>query len=266
MTAVRFAGERRCAPDAARAACFALALAAVAGQALAVGSDELLEPENAFRISAEALGERSVAVKFEIAEGYYMYRDRFKFETEAGRMLADVELPPGERKRDPFLGETATYRGQVAMRVPLSEEDVVRGRVKLKVTSQGCLDQRVCYAPLEQVVNVRLAGLDVASAAAPTAADGRRREDTPATSPASPAFWVQVALLFAAGLAAAVALSVAVKAWAQIFRARKLVFWRLAAYAAAGALVVTTLAVALWRAILLVNEWIVRVVPWGGPK
>jgi len=265
MTAVRFAGERRCAPDAARAACFALALAAVAGQAHAVGSDELLEPENAFRISAEALGERSVEVRFEIAEGYYMYRDRFKFETAAGRRLADVELPPGERKRDPFSGETATYRGQVAMRVPLSEADAVHGRAKLKVTSQGCLDQRVCYAPLEQVVEVRLAGPGATGATAPAVTDGRRRAKESVPAPAS-TLWAQVALLFAAGVAAAVALSVAVKAWARIFRARKLVFWRLAAYAAAGALVVTTLAVALWRAILLANEWIVRVVPWGGPK
>jgi len=265
MTAVRFAGERRCAPDAARAACFALALAAVAGQSLAVGSDELLEPENAFRISAEALGERSVEVRFEIAEGYYLYRDRFKFETAAGRLLADVELPPGERKRDPFLGETATYRGQVAMRVPLSEADAVHGRAKLKVTSQGCLDERVCYAPFEQVVEVRLAGPGATGAAAPAVTDGRRQAKESVPAPAS-TLWVQVALLFAAGVAAAATVPGTVRAWPRLFGGPRAALWRVAAYAVPGALVAAGLVLALWSATPLLSEWIARIATEGGPK
>ena len=54
---------------------------------------ELLEPERAFRISTWPLDERNVEVRFEIADGYYMYRDRFRFETMRGRVLADVALP-----------------------------------------------------------------------------------------------------------------------------------------------------------------------------
>jgi thiol:disulfide interchange protein len=42
------------------------------------------------------------------------------------------------------------------MRVPVSAEDAVKGDIKLKVTSQGCSDQGVCYVPLEQTVRVRL--------------------------------------------------------------------------------------------------------------
>ncbi|MGH8680950.1 MAG: protein-disulfide reductase DsbD N-terminal domain-containing protein [Burkholderiales bacterium] len=206
---VLFARLQRRAPDAVRAASLALALAAVAASAHAVTPDELLEPEKAFRISTQPLDERSLQVRFEIAEGYYMYRDRFKFESESGRVLADVELPPGERKRDPFFGETVTYRRQVAMRVPLSEEDVVRGRVKLKVTSQGCLDQRVCYAPLEQMVEVRLASASPAASTTLGDTRGTQQADGSTTiAPASPPFWALIALLFAtAGLVAAVALA-----------------------------------------------------------
>lgn len=134
-------------------------LAGGAALAQPVSSDELLEPEKAFRISARALDGRAAEVSFEIAEGYYMYRDRFRFATESGKVLADVELPRGERKHDEFFGETQIYRRQVSVRVPLTADEVAAGRVRLKVTSQGCADKRVCYAPLDQFVTVRLAAL-----------------------------------------------------------------------------------------------------------
>jgi len=119
---------------------------------------ELLEPERAFRISTWPLDERNVEVRFEIADGYYMYRDRFRFETMRGRVLADVALPKGKVKDDPFFGRTEIYRREAQIRVPVTAEDLDRGTVKLKVTSQGCADIGVCYAPLEQIVEFRIAG------------------------------------------------------------------------------------------------------------
>jgi thioredoxin:protein disulfide reductase len=119
---------------------------------------ELLEPEKAFRISTRALDERNVEVHFQIADGYYMYRDRFRFETARGQLLADVEFPKGKIKEDPFFGKTETYRREVRIRVPVSAQDAARGTVRLKVTSQGCADVGVCYVPLEQFVEVQLSG------------------------------------------------------------------------------------------------------------
>ena len=143
-----------------------LALTAAFSPAAAVKEPELLEPEKAFRISARALDQRSVEVTFQIADGYYMYRDRFKFETASGRLLADVELPKGKVKEDPFFGKTETYRREVRIRVPVTAEDSDRGSVKLKVTSQGCADIGVCYVPLEQFLEARLPGRSSATPAA----------------------------------------------------------------------------------------------------
>ena len=119
---------------------------------------ELLEPDKAFRISTRAIDERHVEVRFQIADGYYMYRDRFRFETEQGQLLADAEFPKGQMKNDEFFGMTETYRREVRIRVPISAADANRGSVRLKVTSQGCADVGVCYVPLVQVVDVSLAG------------------------------------------------------------------------------------------------------------
>jgi thiol:disulfide interchange protein DsbD len=118
--------------------------------------NELLDPEKAFRISARALDARHVEVEFEIADGYYMYRDRFRFATESGKPLADVEIPRGTSKEDPFFGKTETFRRLVKIRVPLSAQDAAKGSVNLKITSQGCADIGVCYLPLEQTVRVTL--------------------------------------------------------------------------------------------------------------
>ena len=135
-----------------------LACAAVAAQAVALGPDDLLDPEKAFRISARALDERIAEVEFKIAEGYYMYRNRFSFATESGKPLADVEIPRGKEKVDEFFGKTETFRDLVRIRVPLEPGDAKAGGVNLKVTSQGCADVGVCYAPLEQTVRVTFPG------------------------------------------------------------------------------------------------------------
>lgn len=71
-----------------------LLIAALAGLAIgngsaAVSADDLLEPEKAFRISTRALDERTAEIRFAIADGYYMYRDRFKFETASGKAAGD---------------------------------------------------------------------------------------------------------------------------------------------------------------------------------
>ena len=125
-------------------------------QALFGPSTELLDPQKAFRISARALDATNIEVEFKIADGYYMYRDRFSFARESGERLAEVELPRGTVKEDQFFGKTETFRHLVRIRVPVSAEDAARGSVNLKVTSQGCADAGVCYTPLEQTVRVPL--------------------------------------------------------------------------------------------------------------
>lgn len=167
-----------------------LGLAAVPANAqLLFGDPELLEPEKAFRIAARALDERNVEVEFKIADGYYLYRDRFSFATESGKPLVEVEIPRGTVKEDQFFGKTETFRHLVRMRVPVSPEDAAKGSVNLKVTSQGCSDKGVCYTPLEQLVRVSL----------PAAGSGPEKRSSPFTNLPIP--WLLLVMSLAAGLA-----------------------------------------------------------------
>nr|WP_047198249.1 protein-disulfide reductase DsbD [Caldimonas brevitalea] len=124
--------------------------------AVAAEEDDFLEPEQAFRFSARALDDRSVEVSFEVAPGYYMYREQFKFAGAPAVTLGTPEIPPGKVKYDDtFKKDVETHRGRVAIRIPVT---LAQGPFLLSVTSQGCADKGLCYPPMEQHAEVRLAG------------------------------------------------------------------------------------------------------------
>jgi thiol:disulfide interchange protein DsbD len=130
-----------------------LAVALCSGPAAA--EPKLLEPERAFAFSVRAVDEKSVEALFVIASGYYLYRDRMKFTVEPPALAGAPVLPPGAVKDDPFFGTVETYRGRLAVRLPLGgvEPGV---RVTVRAESQGCADAGVCYPPQVQHVTVAL--------------------------------------------------------------------------------------------------------------
>jgi len=137
-----------------------LALAVPGWAQLFKKNDELLEPEKAFRFSALP-AQGGIDVTFAIADGYYMYRDKFRFSAEGNPAvkLGTPQLPSGARHKDEFFGEVETYRRQVRIHIPAQGE----GRFELKVVSQGCADVGVCYVPMESQASLQLTSAGGAS-------------------------------------------------------------------------------------------------------
>ena len=130
---------------------------------LAAGSDNLLEPDKAFRFSARAIDASTIEVSYRIADGYYMYRERFRFAADPDQVkLGAAQFPPGEAHEDQFFGRVETYRRNLRIVLPL-EGTGGPDRFKLKVTSQGCADSGVCYVPHDQFAEIRLASAGSAS-------------------------------------------------------------------------------------------------------
>ncbi|HEX4928612.1 MAG TPA: protein-disulfide reductase DsbD [Burkholderiales bacterium] len=123
-----------------------------------VSAQDLLEPEKAFQFSAQMQPGPAVDVRFVIAPGYYLYRDRLRFALEGDSQveLGQPEFPPALPHKDEFFGETPIYRGQVDVRLPVRGE----GAFDLKVTSQGCADSGVCYVPMDSRASLRVAALE----------------------------------------------------------------------------------------------------------
>ena len=142
-----------------------LLLFALAGPARA---EEPLAPEEAYRFSARVIDAKTIEARWQIADQYYMYSDKFKFTLEGGT-LGTPQLPPGKMKEDDAFGKVEVYRKEVKILLPVE----ATGAVTVKAVSQGCWDGGICYPPIKQEARLTMAGASspsVAVAAAPTSA------------------------------------------------------------------------------------------------
>ncbi len=114
-----------------------------------------LEPEQAFRLAAAREENGDIQLSFMIANGHYLYRDRFKL-TQGGKEIARTVLkwPTGKVLQDPTFGKVTVYRDSVRLLVPanLLAGSVKGGEVELAVISQGCADAGICYPPQRQTI------------------------------------------------------------------------------------------------------------------
>lgn len=139
-------------------------------------AEEFLDPEVAFKFSARAVDANTLEARWQIADGYYMYRDKFQFEVEGAKLVAP-KLPAGKIKEDEFFGKVETYRNDVRIALPI-ERAAGATSVTLKTVSQGCADAGLCYTPQDTSVSIKLPTLVAAVAATPAQA-------APASSAAS---------------------------------------------------------------------------------
>lgn len=126
----------------------------LAGYALAE-SQEVLPPEEAFPYTIEASSDQ-LLLKFEVQDGYYLYRERFDFASQTAAVtLGAAVLPSGEIHEDEFFGVVETYRGQFEVSIPYwrsTETD----ELDFQLTAQGCADIGLCYPPQRWTSNVSL--------------------------------------------------------------------------------------------------------------
>jgi len=124
---------------------------------------DLLPVEEAFALEASASGSDRIVARWNIADGYYLYRSKFRFSTDTdGVRLGEASYPAGKIKQDEFFGEIETYRDQVAIEIPVTREPGAPASFELKATSQGCADIGVCYPPHTQRVALNLPAADTA--------------------------------------------------------------------------------------------------------
>ena len=118
---------------------------------------EFLPPEQAFVLSLARADEGRFVARWNIADGYYLYRDKTALMAN-GEAVA-LDKPQGEMINDPYFGDTEIWRHQVAVHF---ESGARMG----ELTWQGCADAGLCYPPITRQVRFD----DVAAAAAAPAA------------------------------------------------------------------------------------------------
>jgi len=139
--------------------------------AVAQDADGLLAVEDAFRVTATASSRESIAIRFEVAEGYYLYRERINASVEGeGWTAGTLEMEPGEPKTDEFFGDVEVYHDAAAGTLPLIGTAAAADTLTLTVGFQGCheKDPAICYPPHRQKIVV---ALPAAAAAVPASMD-----------------------------------------------------------------------------------------------
>lgn len=123
------------------------------------GTEEILEVDRAFVMSAAASGAspHEISVNWDIAEGYYLYRDRFRFTVDSGEAaLGAISLPAGEFITEPEIGMVEVYRHPVTIKLGMQRRTFAATTLTLNVVYQGCKENTVCYPPVGKAITVAL--------------------------------------------------------------------------------------------------------------
>ncbi len=117
---------------------------------------DFLDPEQAFRLTARVADAHALVLRFEVAPGYYLYRERFEVRAaEPGVVLAPPVYPAGVVKFDEtFQKEVEIYHDSLEVALTVPPLPAAPGRFTLTVTHQGCADKGLCYPPQVHRVQV----------------------------------------------------------------------------------------------------------------
>jgi thiol:disulfide interchange protein DsbD len=122
----------------------------------ALNPSDLLRAKQAFQISAEPINADHVKIIWQIAEGYYLYRNKISITSQSNTIkITHIDLPTGIIKHDNSFGDVLIYRDKVESLISLdrSKDQQI---FKFLVNYQGCADTGICYPPQSTLLKIDL--------------------------------------------------------------------------------------------------------------
>ncbi len=114
--------------------------------------DKLLSVDDAFVPTLETLDDQ-VIVKFDIAEGYYLYKMRLKL-TSKDASFGELIIPEGYEKDDPYFGLTEVYYKFLEFAAPITAAS--SQSILVSLDFQGCAEDRLCYPPTTREFDLKV--------------------------------------------------------------------------------------------------------------
>ena len=125
-------------------------------------AQDVLHPAAAFPFTVKAEADR-VLLQFDIVDGYYLYRNKFRFDSASqGVALGAAAFPRGEIHSDEFFGEQEIYRGEFVVEIPYTRSAAVE-TLAVEIGLQGCADIGLCYPPQRWTREAALPAADPAA-------------------------------------------------------------------------------------------------------
>jgi thioredoxin:protein disulfide reductase len=180
-------------------------LLTVNASAVLAANDSFLSADQAFQLSSESKDSETIRLNWKIADGYHLYRDRFRFtlaESPAPSVeLLPIELPHGVELQEE-LGPREAYYHQISVDLRFKHATNDTGPFNLKLRYQGCADQGLCYPPIEKNLTLSLTEARGPTASPPSAGTiiGQSEQDRIATTLMSGSLGWAVLSFFGFGL------------------------------------------------------------------
>jgi thiol:disulfide interchange protein DsbD len=121
----------------------------------------LLPVTQAFALKATIDRPGRVALHFDIAKDYYLYRGRIHAKIlTPGVEAGALDLPPGKQEHDEYLGDVEIYHGSVEGTLPYSAGGAMPATLKITVSYQGCheVTPKICYPPNAETFTLPTSG------------------------------------------------------------------------------------------------------------
>lgn len=110
----------------------------------------------AFKPTVDAIDSNGIVINVEIADEYYLYRDKFSVSTNpASAQLLPIEFPEALTHEDEFFGTTHIYRDNVQFTIPVAQVNTTQ-QFELSLLYQGCADMGLCYPPTQSSFAIEL--------------------------------------------------------------------------------------------------------------
>ena len=111
---------------------------------------KLIPAEQAFILQVHATKNKDIELYWEIAPGYYLYRDQLKVINSTNySLISNSALPAGTKIHDKTLGEYTVYADKLIISIPWSDKLI---KDNLLVHYQGCAKNGFCYEPVYKQV------------------------------------------------------------------------------------------------------------------
>ena len=120
--------------------------------------EELLPPDQAFKLTVRVRDADTLIADFVPAKNYYLYRDKVAFKSQdANTLIQGISLPRGEMKSDVTFGQVEVFHKPFQAIISLKRDPSSTNQLTLAASYQGCNEPiGVCYAPISKLLELTL--------------------------------------------------------------------------------------------------------------
>lgn len=112
---------------------------------------QALPEDTAFRLMVESQDNTTLILRWQIADGYYLYRDKIAITAE-NNQIAQVQFSDSQLHNDTFFGEQRIYRNTEAVVFVYLKQAMPQQT--LNISFQGCADKGICYPVMNRLVTL----------------------------------------------------------------------------------------------------------------